>query len=71
MWLIGTVAFFVGGSLMSEVVFATATEDELQPLIDGLLLDEAALGGPVVGVPVVLVTWYLSRRSRIHHPAAV
>jgi hypothetical protein len=70
-WLVSAVAFFIGGLFMSEVVFGTSTVDEIQPIIDGLALDEAALGGLLVGVPVALITWYLTRRSRIHHPAAV
>ncbi len=64
MWLIGAVAWFVGGLVASEVVWGTATEDELQPIIDGLAFDEAALGGLLLGVPVVLVTWFLTRHSR-------
>ena len=67
MWLIGAVAWFVGGLVASEVVWGTATEQELQPIIDGLALDESLLGGFVVGVPVVLVTWYVARRrNRLH-----
>lgn len=68
LWLIGAAAYFVGGLFASEVLFGTATEGELQPIIDGLAFDEALLGGLVVGLPVVLVTWYVTRRSRIHRP---
>jgi len=60
----------LGGLIASEVVWATATEEELQPVIDGLALDESLLGGVIVGVPVVLVTWFVARRSR-HQPASV
>ncbi len=63
-WLIGAVAFFVGGLLTSEVLYGSATVEELQPNYDGLSFDEALLGGLVIGVPVVLVTWYVTRRSR-------
>jgi hypothetical protein len=71
MWLIGAVAWFVGGLLASEVVWGTATEEELQPIIGRLAFDESLLGGLVVGVPVVLVTWYVARRRhRLHQPAA-
>ena len=68
MWLIGAAAWFIGGLVASEVIWGTATEDELQPIIDGLALDESLLGGLVVGVPVVLVTWYVARRNRLHGP---
>jgi hypothetical protein len=71
MWLIGAVAWFVGGFIASEVVWGSATEQELQPVIDGLALDESLLGGLVVGVPVVLVTWFIARRNRQHRPASV
>ena len=70
MWLIGTVAWFVGGLFFSEVLFGTMTEGEIQPIIDGLALDESLLGGLLVGVPVVLLTWYVTRQRRIHPPIA-
>jgi len=70
MWLIGAVAWFIGGLLASEVVWGTLTEEELQPIIDGLAFDESLLGGLVVGVPAVLVTWYMTRRSRAGRPTA-
>ena len=68
MWLIGAVAWFVGGLWLSEVFFATATVDDVQPMIDGLAFDESMLGGLLVGIPVVLVTWFVARR-RAHHTA--
>ena len=70
LWLIGAVAWFIGGLVMSEVVFGTATEQELQPIIDGLAFDESLLGGLIVGVPVVLVTWFVTRQGRLHGPMA-
>lgn len=71
MWLIGAVAWFIGGFVASEVVWGDATEQELQPIIDGLALDESLLGGLVVGVPVVVLTWFVARRNRQHRPAPV
>jgi hypothetical protein len=68
LWLVGAAGWFVVGVVASEVVFGAATEDELQPIIDGLCFDEALLGGLLVGLPVVLVTWYLTRRGRLHGP---
>jgi hypothetical protein len=62
MWLIGATAWFIGGLYFSEVLFAWATIDDIQPIIDGLAFDEALLGGLLVGVPVVLATWFLTRR---------
>jgi hypothetical protein len=47
-WLVGAVAYFVGGLFFSEVLFGSATIDEIQPIIDGLALDESMLGGLIV-----------------------
>ena len=63
MWLVGAVAWFVGGLFASEVLYgAETTEENLQPLIDGLLWDEALIGGLVTGTIAVLVTWFAARR---------
>ena len=70
MWLIGALAFGIGGFVMSEAVFGTATVDDVQPLIGGLAVDESMLGGLAVGIPVVLVAWYVVRNTRIGHPTA-
>jgi formate hydrogenlyase subunit 3/multisubunit Na+/H+ antiporter MnhD subunit len=64
LWLIGTVGYFVGGLFTSEVWFGWATEEELQPNIDGLSFDEVLLFGLITGIVTVLATWYLTRRSR-------
>ena len=62
LWLIASIAWVVGGFVASEVVFgAETTEENLQPLIDGLLFDEALLGGLLTGVVAVLATWLLTR----------
>jgi hypothetical protein len=62
-WLIAATGWFVGGLFASEVVWARATTDELQPIIDGLALDESLLGGLVAGVLVVLATRYVTGGS--------
>ena len=65
MWLVGAVAWFVGGLFASEVLYgAETTEENLQPLIDGLLWDEALIGGLVTGTVAVLVTWFTARRHQ-------
>lgn len=61
-WLIASVAFFVVGLLISEVWFGWATAEELQPNIDGLSFDEVMLGY-VVGIPILVIARYLSRRG--------
>ena len=67
-WLIGAVAWFIGGLFASEVLYgAETTELNLQPLIDGLLWDEAMMGGFVTGTVAVLVTWIATRRHHAGH----
>jgi hypothetical protein len=70
LWLLGAVAWFIGGFVASEVVWGTLTVDEIQPIIDGLAFDESLLGGLALGVPVVLIAWYATRRSRSRQPAS-
>jgi len=68
LWLIAGTACFVGGLFISEVWFGWATEEDLQPNIDGLSFDEVLGIGLVLGISVVLVTWYVTRRNRHHRP---
>ena len=68
MWLAGALGWFVGGLFASEVVWGSLTEDDIQPIIDGLALDESLLGGLIVGVIVVLVTWFATRRTGHQRP---
>ena len=66
LWLVGAAAWFVGGLFVSEVVYGfETTEQNVQPLIDGLLWDEALLGGVLASVAAMLVTWLVTRRQRI------
>ncbi len=65
---IGAAAFFVGGLLVSEVLFATATAAEFQPNIDGLSFDEALLGGLIAGLVAAIVAWFVTRRHQPHRP---
>jgi hypothetical protein len=66
-WLLMAAAFFLGGLFLSEVMFAGATEAELQPIIDGLAFDEALLGGLVVGLVAFAITRYMTGGSPFHH----
>jgi hypothetical protein len=43
LWAIATAGFFVLGLLISEGLFGAATEEDLQPNIDGLSRDEVLL----------------------------
>jgi len=71
LWLIGAVAWFVGGLFASEVLFGAETTDtNLQPLIDGLLWDEALIGGFVTGLIAVVVTWFATKGHRVEHRPA-
>jgi hypothetical protein len=66
LWLIAAAGYFVGGLFISEVWFGWATQEELQPNIDGLSFDEVLLLGLVPGIVTVLVTRQVTRRTRRH-----
>jgi hypothetical protein len=67
LWLIAAATYFIGGLFISEVWFGWATQEELQPNIDGLSFDEVLLIGLVPGIAAVVASSYVTRRSR-HHP---
>lgn len=64
MWLIEGVTYFVAGLFISEVWFGWATEEDLQPNIDGLSFDEVLGIGLIPAGLAILVTWLVVRRSR-------
>ena len=66
LWLIASGAYFLGALFTSEVWFGWATEKELQPNFDGLSYDEALLFGLLFGIASIVVTWFVTRRSRRH-----
>ena len=70
LWLAGAIGWAVGAIFMSEVLFATATVDEIQPIIDGLPFDEALLGGLICGVVLVALAWFLARPASVGEPRA-
>jgi hypothetical protein len=65
LWAIAAAAYFVGGLFTSEVLFGWATEEELQPNIDGLSFDEVLLFGLLFGAAAVVLARILTR-SRPH-----
>jgi hypothetical protein len=71
MWLVAGLGWFVGGLFVSEVMFATTTEADLQPIIDGLAFDESLLGGLVVGTLTAVVAWFLARGGMFHRPTPI
>ena len=62
--LIAGATFFVAGLLTSEVWFGWATEEDLQPNIDGLSFDEVLLFGLLAGVASVLITRYITHHHK-------
>ena len=66
--LVAAVAFFVAGMLVSEVWFGWATEEELQPNVDGLSFDEVLITG-LLGVLVLFVVRHYARRR--HRPTSL
>ena len=71
LWLIAAGGIFVVGLLISEVLFGWATEEDLQPNIDGLSRDEVLLGF-IPGIVAVLLArrWGLRRRGHRQPPGA-
>ena len=70
-WLWAAVAavYFAFGIFVSEVWFGWATEEDLQPNIDGLSRDEVLLIGLVpVAVAVIAARW-VARRHAPHDDA--
>lgn len=60
---ITSVACFGVGLVTSEVLFGWATEEELQPNIDGLSRDEVLVSSVLTTAVVVLVMRYLAHRA--------
>lgn len=67
-WLVAAIGFFIGGLIASEAIWADPTLD-LEPIVDGLSVDEALLGGIIGGVFADVATrfsahaWPFTRRS--------
>ena len=61
LWLIASAVYFVAGLFISEVWFGWATEEELQPNIDGLSFDESLLA-LVPSIAAVIIARRLSKR---------
>lgn len=68
LWLAAAAVFFVVGVVVSEVWFGWATQEDLQPNIDGLSFDEVLLTF-LVGVVILLAVRFLTR-ARTHGPLA-
>jgi hypothetical protein len=65
LWALVAAVYFGLGLLVSEVWFGWATEEDLQPNIDGLSRDEVLLFGLVpVAVAVVAARWLARRHPR-------
>lgn len=58
-----TVACFGIGLLTSEGLFGWATEEDLQPNVDGLSRDEVLLSSLITTVLVLVVLRYAAKRS--------
>ena len=61
--VITTVACFGVGLITSEGLFGWATEEELQPNVDGLSRDEVLLSSVLTTALIVLTMRYLARRA--------
>lgn len=66
LWAVVAGAYFGIGLLVSELWFGWATEEDLQPNIDGLSRDEVLLIGLLPVAAAVIVTRLARRHAR--HP---
>lgn len=64
LWAIAAGVYFVAGLLTSEAWFGWATEEELQPNIDGLSFDEVLLIGTLAAILAVVITRRVAKRPR-------
>ena len=70
LWLIASTAYLVGGLFTSEAWFGWATEEDLQPNIDGLSFDEVLLFGALFGILAVVITRRITKHGGTGgHPA--
>ena len=60
---LATTACFGVGLFTSEVLFGWATEEQLQPNVDGLSRDEVLLSSLLTTAAVILVMRYLGHRA--------
>ena len=67
---ITTAACFGAGLLTSEWLFGSATEEDLQPNVDGLSRDEVLLSSLLTTALVVLAMRYLAHRAQESIPQA-
>lgn len=65
---IATAACYAVGLITSEGLFGWATEEELQPNIDGLSRDEVLLSSFLTTLVVVLVMRYVAHRTGAARP---
>jgi hypothetical protein len=66
LWLTAAAGWFVGGLIASEALWGGLTVEEIQPIIDGLALDESLLGGLIGGLVAIGIT-LLVKRGRPSH----
>jgi hypothetical protein len=70
LWLLAATGWFIGGLIASEGIWGGATSEEIQPIIDGLALDESLLGGLIVGVPVAIIARLATGPGPFHRPVS-
>jgi len=68
-WLVASTAYLASGLFVSEVWFGWATEEDLQPNIDGLSFDEVLLLAPLIAIGALFVIWLAKRSARAMRPA--
>jgi hypothetical protein len=61
--LIASMTYLIAGLFVSEVWFGWATEEDLQPNIDGLSFDEVLLLALIPGIVAVVVVRSMVKRT--------
>ena len=68
LWLVATAAYAAIGLFVSEVLFGWATEEELQPNVDGLSSDEVLLAMMLSVAGTVLLARWAAKHRRTAPP---
>lgn len=66
-WLAAMVVYVVSGLFVSEVWFGWATEEDLQPNVDGLSFDEVLLLGSLISAAFVVALRFVLRHGGSGH----
>ncbi len=64
LWIAASAVYFASGIFVSEVWFGWATEEDLQPNVDGLSFDEVLLLATLISSLLLFGAWVVGKRHR-------